>query len=762
MNDVAQGSVKGVNMKKLETIETEEKRAQAEHARLASFPERNPNPILEVDLDGKLTYQNPAAQELLSQLRDLKLLDVLVKELNALTNEFKVHRKQNFVRENVKIGDRYYLQSICYFSENAVLRLYMIDVTKRKQTELALKQSEEKYRKQFEEALDAIFLADAETGIIIDCNRAASRLVGREKTELIGKHQRILHPPEKIEEEFTRTFKQHLQEKDGQVLETQVITRNGEMKDVAIKANVFELEDKRIVQGAFRDITQHKKAEDAVRQERERLEIVTQNVGAGLAIISKDYRTLWANKVLKDKFGDVEGKICYSTYNQRNEICSRCGVREVLETGKAEVVNEQVGKDVDDKTIWSEIIATPIKDNDGNIIAVLELVVPITERKKAEDELKESEEKYRNLVENARDVIMTFDLKGNVTSINKAAAEYGFKIDEIIGKNIRNFASKRYWPKMFTDLAKAALGKSVEGEIEIITPIGQKYVEYRSNPIRQDEKVVGLQTILRDVTERKKMEEQLKEYSELLEKKVEERTNQLKKAHEQLLNAERLATIGEITTMVGHDLRNPLQSIENAAYYLKTELPCLSASEKGKEMLQVIDKSVNYADKIVRDLHDFSEGKAPALEQTDVNTLVEETLSQIQTPGNVELRTELRKLPQVIVDKDQMKRVFMNLTQNGVQAMENGGTLTVSTEKAEGFVEISFTDMGVGIHEENMEKIFSPFFTTKATGMGMGLAICKKFVENNGGTIQVKSEVGKGTTVVVKLSLTQETRGEKQ
>ena len=149
MNDVAQGSVKGVNMKKLETIETEEKRAQAEHALLASFPERNPNPILEVDLDGKLTYQNPAAQELLSQLRDLKLLDVLVKELNALTNEFKVHRKQNFVRENVKIGDRYYLQSICYFSENAVLRLYMIDVTKRKQTELALKQSEEKNRKKF-------------------------------------------------------------------------------------------------------------------------------------------------------------------------------------------------------------------------------------------------------------------------------------------------------------------------------------------------------------------------------------------------------------------------------------------------------------------------------------------------------------------------------------------------------------------------------------------------------------------------------------
>jgi len=127
--------------------------------------------------------------------------------------------------------------------------------------EEALRASEEKYRKQFEEAMDAIFIADAETGIIIDCNRAASELVGRDKSELVGRHQRILHPPKKIEGEFSRAFKQLLKEEEGQVLETQVITKKGEIKDVAIKANVFELEGKKLIQGIFRDITERKRME---------------------------------------------------------------------------------------------------------------------------------------------------------------------------------------------------------------------------------------------------------------------------------------------------------------------------------------------------------------------------------------------------------------------------------------------------------------------------------------------------------------------
>ena len=136
------------------------------------------------------------------------------------------------------------------------------EVNERKRTEEALKESEEKYRTQFEEALDAIFIADSETGVLIDCNYAALKLVGREKSEIVGKHQRILHPPEEVEGKFSSTFKHHLKEKEGQALEAQVITKNGEIRDVSIKANIFEFSGKKILQGIFRDVTELKQAEE--------------------------------------------------------------------------------------------------------------------------------------------------------------------------------------------------------------------------------------------------------------------------------------------------------------------------------------------------------------------------------------------------------------------------------------------------------------------------------------------------------------------
>ncbi|MCP4692714.1 MAG: ABC transporter substrate-binding protein, partial [Desulfobacterales bacterium] len=141
------------------------------------------------------------------------------------------------------------------------------------------------------------------------------------------------------------------------------------------------------------EIKEHEKAEKSLEAERNKLETVTRNIGVGLAVISKEYRTIWANKVIHDIFGDVHNKSCHLTYNQREEICPGCGVREIFTKGKDLATHEQVGKDALGNTIWSEIVATPIRDEDGNISSALEVVVPITERKKTEEALRVSEEK---------------------------------------------------------------------------------------------------------------------------------------------------------------------------------------------------------------------------------------------------------------------------------------------------------------------------------------------------------------------------------
>jgi len=164
------------------------------------------------------------------------------------------------------------------------------EIAVRKKVEEQLRKAEEKYRTQFEGALDAIVVADVETGIIIDCNPATTRLVGREKSELVGKHQRILHPPEKVEGEFSKTFKQHLKEKQGQSLETEVITKTGERIDVAITASLIEIGGRKVLQGIFRDITENKRAEQRQAQLLKQMEKTNQELKDFAYIVSHDLK----------------------------------------------------------------------------------------------------------------------------------------------------------------------------------------------------------------------------------------------------------------------------------------------------------------------------------------------------------------------------------------------------------------------------------------------------------------------------------------
>ena len=407
----------------------------------------------------------------------------------------------------------------------------------------------------------------------------------------------------------------------------------------------------------------------------------------------------------------------------------------------------------------AEFSASAIKDPSGNPTGFVTIIKDITERKKAEEKIRESEERYRSLVELAPDSIMTFDMKGMVTSINTAAARMsGYSKDEFVGKHFTKIGPirARDIPKYLKMLPSTVRGKVPKPfEVTYRRKDGTTaFGEVRFSLMREKDKIVGIQAIMRDITDRKKMENELRHYSEHLEELVEERTRALNESQELLVKSERLAAIGQAATMVGHDLRNPLQAIENATYYLNTELSNLPISQKTTETLQAMHRSIEYADKIVKDLQSFASKREPLFRETNINTLLKETCSQIKTPENIETSIEVEQLPKIEADNDMIKRIFVNLAINGIQAMkEKGGTLKISTKKTNDFIEICFKDTGIGIKKGDKPKIFTPFFTTKAQGMGVGLSICKRFAEIHDGSIKVESEEGKGSIFTVNLPI---------
>ena len=253
-------------------------------------------------------------------------------------------------------------------------------------------------------------------------------------------------------------------------------------------------------------------------------------------------------------------------------------------------------------------------------------------------------------------------------------------------------------------------------------------------------------------------EEKLKVYSEHLEEMVEERTQKLQEAWERLLRQERLAIMGQLVGGVAHELRNPLAAIKAVAYVLKTACSNFSAEEN--KALEILEKEVDMAEQIIANLLDFAQPKAPTFTQVNINEVIRAALLRVSVPIDVEVVTQLDEtLPLVQADPNQLNIILVNLMSNAIQAMFKGGRLMLTSslvkngDKANGgpWVTIAIADTGAGIPPENLEKIFEPLFTTRTKGIGLGLPLSKTLVEKQGGSIEVTSQPGQGTTFTIRL-----------
>ncbi len=233
---------------------------------------------------------------------------------------------------------------------------------------------------------------------------------------------------------------------------------------------------------------------------------------------------------------------------------------------------------------------------------------------------------------------------------------------------------------------------------------------------------------------------------------IEDKTVRLRKA-------EHLAAIGQLAAMVGHDLRNPLTGIAGATYYLKTKLEA-KMDTRAKEMVSTIEGAIAHSDKIITDLLKYAEELKLDISETEPRYLLSEVLSHAKVPSNVRILDKTRETQRIKCDQEKMKVAFAKLVENAFDAMPNGGMFTVESTKVKEGVAISFSDTGVGMPSEVMTKLWSPLFTTKAKGMGLGLTICKRIVEAHGGTISAESSVGKGSTFTITIPTDPRTKQE--
>lgn len=262
--------------------------------------------------------------------------------------------------------------------------------------------------------------------------------------------------------------------------------------------------------------------------------------------------------------------------------------------------------------------------------------------------------------------------------------------------------------------------------------------------------VTILSTHVAGLVENARLVNKLEGLNRDLERRVAERTRALEEANQRLLRSERLATVGKLGAGIAHELRNPLAVINNSAYFLRTRLG--DDDPKIARHLEIIEHEVQTANKIITDLMAFVRVTDLERAPVDVNALMLEALTKVEVPEQVHVETRLDEtLLKPLVDADKLRQVLINLMNNAVQAMPDGGQMSLVSAQRNGDVFISVQDTGVGIEAQDLERVFEPLFTTKAKGIGLGLALVKLLVEAHQGEIDVASERGKGTVFTVRL-----------
>ncbi len=865
-----------------------EEKSRLQQAYFQQLFEASPDAIALLDEADRVVNVNRAFEELFGyQIEEIKgrgINELIVPEdrheeashLSQLSLQGRAVRKETVrKRKDGRLVDVSIVGYPVRF-DNQTVGVYAIyrDITERKQAEEALRRSEEKYRTLVENAdIGICRVTPGAEGRHLEVNPAMSRMLGYSREELLEKSiaEMYLDPADRkrVSDEICArgSFKGeiNLRRKDGTPI---VVYLTG----TAVRNEKGEV---KYIDTILEDITERKQAQEELQRRQEQLQRILDSSGESIVFIDLKGIIIETNQRTAEMFGytsreELRGKNALELIAPRDHERIKANMARVVKQGITLRNVEYAGHRVDGSEFPIELSTAVLRDASGKPIGHVSIASDITERKKAEEALRESEEKFRTFTESAPVAMMIYQDYRCVYA--NAAAE------RITGYSAEELSSLRFWDFLHPDFRRMAIegGKAMErgeeppkrSEFRIITKNGEeRWLDCRSEVIKYQGKRAVLISAM-DITERKQAEqalreseeryrvtfettgtaltiveedttlslvnsqfeelsgyskeeiegkkswtefvlkddlERMKEYHRLrriredlapssyefrfvdrygqvkdilmtiamipgtkksiaslldiTERKQAERRE--KELQRELNLSSRLAAVGELASGVAHEINNPLTAVIGFSELLMSR----DVPPEIKQDLRIINENAQRVARIVKNLLTFARQSKPGREYVDINSLVTQVLElrayQMQN-NNIEVSTQLApELPRTMADPGQLQQVFLNIVINAEQAMRetrNKRRLLVKTERVGNFIRVSFKDSGPGIPPENLDKIFDPFFTTKEVGegTGLGLSISYGVIKEHGGRIYAKSKPGQGATFVVELPIVAE------
>ena len=671
-----------------------------------------------------------------------------------------------------KDGSKFFVDiSVQYLGETGKLFAFLRDITERKQAEEKLKESLTILKIAEESAKLGGWSVDLKTNRVTWSNQvAAIHEMPYGFSPLIEEGIRFYAP--EWREKIAKVFGDCAQNGIPYNEEMEIITTSGKRVWVHTMGDAVRNDQGEIfkVQGAFQDISERMQTEEALRINQEMFSLFMRY--SPIHVYIKDVtptesRVLQASDNYQEMIG-IDGREMIG--KTMEELFPVEFAAKMTADDWAVVTNGKVLKlDEDFNGRYYTTVKFPIVQGDKTLLAGY--TIDITERRQAEEKTQKIARHYQALIEKAPDGIVLLNEQGNFKFVSPSAKiMFGFSVSEEMTGNPVQYTHPDDLPLVLSELGRLLEDPSYVPTLQyrFSDKNGNwKWVESTFSNLLADPSVESIVINFRDITERKQAENEIRQLNAELEQRVEDRTRELSAAQEKLVRHEKLVVLGQMSSSVGHELRNPLSVINSAIYYLKMIQP--NAAEDVKEYLGIIDQEVRTAEKIITDLLDFSRTKSVDREAVSVSELIRRTLERFPVPESVAVTIEVPPdLPQVFVDVHHMTQVLGNLTVNACQAMTSSnestlivGQLSLYSTVQNDMINITVKDNGAGISAENMNKIFEPLFTTKTKGIGLGLAVSQKLVAANEGRIEVESEAGKGTSFHVYLPIYQIT-GDKE